>query len=753
MTNQRRDGFGCNILCVVPPYGTRVPAGMAYLLGYLEAYGCNDFDFVDLRLGAPFDFTPTYRTTGAFGESYVIDVPDLPLVLGLLKAHGAGATHVPWPNATFERFCLERGISSSYLQRYLECMERYLDHALSQLPKVRFIGFSVWSTNYLFTLIAASMLKRRRNAPVVVMGGPQVTSSRAAADLALRSGLADVVVLGDGEETFLELYRAFDSSGLVSHGLPGTATFDRMSGVVQRVERERPRMKDVVTPSFAQMPVQSYQERPDVTALPLQFSRGCTDKCSFCSEWVFWKRFRPDAPEHTVEHIIELKRRYGCNFIDFSDSLLNGISRRLVALAEQMLASSLDIGWTAFMRAEMDPKTAELIARAGCTGVFIGVESFSDEALTLMNKRRTEADNVRAIRSFLEAGIYVTAGFIPGFPGDSRAGFLHSVAVVRELQARYPGMLELHEEPFTVMASAPIHGALAGSGLTPLAWDGCYLDVAPEYRDVTEGVICRVDGEGQGLERIGRMRIIGAAKSDAPVQGKFVDGCDDDLTFQRFCFDHLTGNWYWARIKDIHGHRYSLIVDEVEVEALEEMQAEHFPLEDLCRGIPARVIAPIERSHLLSSSRRGQLIMPSSYVLPLPPRARYVASPFVVAREVIRGRRVLSMNTLTRRLEVWNGLEVQVLRAMRRRPMGSDAVARRVRQANPTATPRAIRRAVERLADAGILVLAEGRGAVRSLEAEPQPLLEPASLESPREPVLDSTFVPLSKLRVAPGVA
>ena len=71
------------------------------------------------------------------------------------------------------------------------------------------------------------------------------------------------------------------------------------------------------------------------------------------------------------------------------------------------------------MRAQMDIETARLLKRAGCEEVFVGIESFSDETLELMNKRRTEADNIRALRAFLTAGISVVAGFIPGFPLDS----------------------------------------------------------------------------------------------------------------------------------------------------------------------------------------------------------------------------------------------------------------------------------------------------------------------------------------------
>ena len=40
----------------------------------------------------------------------------------------------------------------------------------------------------------------------------------------------------------------------------------------------------------------------------------------------------------------------------------------------------------------------------------------SDETLALMNKRRTEADNFKALEAILDAGIFVRAGLIPGFP-------------------------------------------------------------------------------------------------------------------------------------------------------------------------------------------------------------------------------------------------------------------------------------------------------------------------------------------------
>jgi radical SAM superfamily enzyme YgiQ (UPF0313 family) len=728
-----KDRLQPNLLCVVPPYGTRPPAGTAYLLGHLQAEGCHDFDFVDLRLGAPFDFTPTYRTTGTFGESYVIDVPDLPLILGLLEAVRTGGPLAAERSPLFDRYCLERGISPQYLERYIQSMDRYLRLSFDQIPDIRFIGFSVWSTNLFFTLMAAAHLKRRRRPPMIIAGGPQVTSSAASADLALRAGLLDVVALGDGEETLLEVYRSFQQAGDVPRGVPGTATLEASSGKVQRVERKLKRMKEIACPSFDKIPIHAYQVEGRLRALPLQFSRGCTDRCTFCSEWVFWQRFRPDLAENVVAYIRALKERYRCEFIDFSDSLLNGVPNRLTALAEILIAERTDIGWTAFMRAKMDPQTARLIARAGCSGVFIGVESFSDETLALMNKRRTEADNIEAIRSFLQAGIHVTAGFIPGFPGDSRHGFLHSVTVARQLQDEYPGMLELHEEPFTVMASAPIYHQLDTYGLRPVAWDREYLDIAAGYGDITSKIVCHVEGDGQGLERMGRMNMVGAIKSDAPVSGSFEDGEDDDLTVDHFAFDHLRGKWHCARIKTANGYRYALLVDDREKAKLEAFQEAHFPIHDISDRKLGRVLSPMERRHILPPPRKIQAINRGMYVSETPPDCRYAVSPFVIARPTgtQRSSRVLFLNTLNQLVMFRSPLDAQIVAAIgSSRGIGCNALWRRLRGTHPDLSIDTLQGKLDELKESGILTIFSrqiaqpaARKIVAPTEARPEPAL------------------------------
>ncbi len=628
--------FKPNLLCIVPPSNVThyPPAGAAYLLGYLKAKGCREFDFIDLRLGAPSAYSPSFNYTGIFGDAWVHDIPDLPIVLQLIDNVCRGAVLEWKQTATFERYCIERGISPKYLLSYLTALDKYFSTTFSQIGDIDFIGFTTWTTNFLSTLMAAANLKRRPKPPFIVAGGPQVTGSPSSAQLGLRSGLFDVVALSEGEETLLELYNNFSRGRGVPQGIPGTMWLDTGSGQCRQAERPLIRLSELPAPSFTEMHFEAYQKDDDKT-VPFQLSRGCTDKCEFCSEWVFWRRFRPDAPDQAVEKIKELQRDYGADFVVFTDSLLNGVPKRLVEFAERLLTDEVKIRWASFMRAQMDPETAKLLARAGCNDVFIGIESFSDETLELMRKRRTQAQNVAAIEAFLGAGIMVTAGFIPGFPGDSREGFTHSAMMLRTLQERFPGQLGIQCEAFVVQPNAPIYGKLEQMGLTGKGFDDEYLDVAPDFRDISSKVTCSVEGSNQGFERLARTNMVKSIMSDELVvtDYSFERGAEETLTLHAFEVDHIVDGWHLARKKSSAGHDYGLLLTQEETTELKELQAAE-PIIGPAESVVTPILERVEAAHIVPPSRFSPRVVRSVYCRSPKEGAVYAVSPFVTVRKM-----------------------------------------------------------------------------------------------------------------------
>ena len=659
------------------------PAGAAALLGYLKAHCIEDFGFLDLRIGTPACYEATYSATGVFGESFVMDIPDLPLVLQLLAAVDSKCPYRIETGGLIDRYCLERGISANYLASYLNALDRYYERAFAQYTSVDFFGFSVWTSNLLSTLLAAHHLKRRQHPPFIVGGGPQLSESPASATLALCSGLFDAVVPGEGEEGLRALYTAFCENGRKRvQGVRGTQYVDSQSGEVVTVSTPLLKLSALPVPRFDEMAIDEYQIDDDRT-VPFQLSRGCTDKCTFCSEWVFWQRFRSGAPADSAAGVEHLRSRYGATYIAFTDSLLNGSSSRLESFAEELLRQNTKVRWGGFMRADMKEPLARLLHLAGCREVFVGVESFDDSTLAAMNKRRTEADNLHALRAFLHAGIFVVAGLIPGFPGDSRQAFLHSVAQVRALQSEFPGQLRVNTEVFRVSPGLPLFRNLEGVGLKPQKWAEDYLDIAPRFSDITANIYCSVEGSNQGIERIGRERIAFMIRTDAPVRtDKFDYDDDEQLAIHEFASRHIFGDWYLACTKSESARIYALLVDSNELAGLQQLATD-----GKRRGLDypplACFLRELESRHIAFPSSERPTVPQMRFLRRLPDEDVVVAlSPFVVIRPMDRRdkQEILAVNYVNGRFARWQERERKQLYALAEKPMSVPLSKKLLRQ-------------------------------------------------------------------------
>ncbi len=670
-----RTGLKTDLLCIVPPYPVTVaPAGAAALIGYLKASGIDSFGFLDLRLWTPQAYAVTYSHLGPFGQSFTMEVPDLPLVLTLLKAWEERNAFPEDPGRLFTKYCLDRAISPTYLSSWLRSMNGLAEAASHNLARADLVGFTVWTSNYLTTLMTCAHLKRRPKPPFIVLGGPQVTESAPAAQLALMSGLADCVALGEGEETLRCLAERLDRrSRTVPPGVPGTMTYDACTGEFHSEPRSLLKLAALPAPDFDEIDLGAYQGgNGHRRILPFQLSRGCTDKCTFCSEWQFWERYRADGIDHVLNHAKALHARYGAQGFAFTDSLLNGVPDRLRQFADGLLRENVRLLWGGFMRARMDRQTAALLRRAGFVLAFIGIESFADETLRIMNKRRTMSDNIDALESFLSAGIAVRAGFIPGFPGDSRDRFLATASIFERLQLKYPGMLSLSIEPFVVSPGQPIFKNLAASGLTPSGWADEYLDIAPDYRTVSDRVVCTVDGPNQGLERLGQFQIAvamsqhGSASSRTAHAASNITRSDfmyysynpiELLSKTDFSLENVMRGVYSGSFKTDQGTIYCCLLSDDERERYLSLEGERRlerPWED-CAGLLSRpwfeeFLTEIERAHTIPPKRihtnflREEYIDGDSWAIGL--------SPFVVARrfEFYGEKIVVAYHTFTRRV-------------------------------------------------------------------------------------------------------
>ncbi len=91
--------------------------------------------------------------------------------------------------------------------------------------------------------------------------------------------------------------------------------------------------------------------------------------------------------------------------------------------------------WSAAVTIDVtdDPSLIRNMALAGCTGVFIGFESLSDENLAAAHKKTPKtSDYARRVRILHDHGIQVNGSFVLGFDHDRKDVFARTAEWIEE---------------------------------------------------------------------------------------------------------------------------------------------------------------------------------------------------------------------------------------------------------------------------------------------------------------------------------
>lgn len=168
-------------------------------------------------------------------------------------------------------------------------------------------------------------------------------------------------------------------------------------------------------------------------------SRGCPFSCSFCTIiHVQGRRMRTRAPTRIAEMIRQRHRPGGIDEYFFTDDDFarnprwRELFEELIRLREEE-GKPIRFLMQSDLLAHRQKDFVALARRAGCFQVFLGMESLSAETLAGAGKKQNRVEDYAAIvRQWQEAGIFVHAGYIIGFPGDTPTSVAASVARLRD---------------------------------------------------------------------------------------------------------------------------------------------------------------------------------------------------------------------------------------------------------------------------------------------------------------------------------
>lgn len=304
------------------------------------------------------------------------------------------------------------------------------------------IGFSLMSVNKKHAAEFGRKIKSRFPDIHICVGGPVATFGGERLLKSVDGDYIDSVVVGEGEETIVELVQVLEK-GEKPYGVLGVCFRD---GDQIHVNPRRHPVRDLDKLPF---PARDQFEMHgcNLEYIRISTSRGCTSQCTFCSAPNVsnpyikgMKVWRGRSPQNVVAEIKYLVDKYGFNTFDFVDSTFEDPGKigkqRIREIAQGILDYGLQIYYNCCMQAcnwhEEDRELLQLLAKSGLEKVLVGIESGSDIGLKHWRKRSTVADNERIIKLLREQNIYVAFGFIMFHPHSTIAEIRENVEFLRK---------------------------------------------------------------------------------------------------------------------------------------------------------------------------------------------------------------------------------------------------------------------------------------------------------------------------------
>lgn len=221
---------------------------------------------------------------------------------------------------------------------------------------------------------------------------------------------ADVVGIGEGEITYVELLDAFSGKRTLE-SVDGIAFINNDGVYVRTKTRELiQNVDDIAWPAWDLFDMNYYAllREPHIQGnercLPVLSGRGCIFACNFC--YRMDKGFRPRSAESIIAEIEFLKSKYNIKYVIFSDELLMSSRERTVELCQAFIDAKLNIKWSCNGRLNFaDIDVLMKMKEAGCVFINYGIESLDDKTLFVMHKGLTRKIITRGIENTLKVGI------------------------------------------------------------------------------------------------------------------------------------------------------------------------------------------------------------------------------------------------------------------------------------------------------------------------------------------------------------
>ncbi|MBU4331847.1 B12-binding domain-containing radical SAM protein [Patescibacteria group bacterium] len=271
----------------------------------------------------------------------------------------------------------------------------------------------------------------------------------------------DAIVRGEGEVTTVELIRALEGRVKIENVLgvtyrkfpisnfqfpnkfqtlkPKSQILNVDGYVVNPTRPLTENIDELMTPAWELFDMELYQRTMDDTnirSVGVISSRGCPNRCVFCSNAVFGLgRLRLRSPEKFIDEVEYLHKNFGYSGFDFWDDTMTISKEHVRAICDEIKKRKLNIKWYARARVNtVDKELLKYMYDAGCIRISYGVESGSPRILKIIKKNITLKQVRQAVRWSSEVGMLVTVNFMVNLPYERWDDLRMTVDLMKELK-------------------------------------------------------------------------------------------------------------------------------------------------------------------------------------------------------------------------------------------------------------------------------------------------------------------------------
>jgi anaerobic magnesium-protoporphyrin IX monomethyl ester cyclase len=267
---------------------------------------------------------------------------------------------------------------------------------------------------------------------------------------------ADFVLLGEGEQTLLDIVTAIRDGKEDYTQIPGLA-YSQNGHTVRTIARKV--MKDLDSlplPAWDLVDISAYRavwmQHHGYFSLNISTTRGCPFKCNWCAKPIYGNRYNARSPQHVIRELQLLKTQYAFDHIWMSDDIFGLKPGWVSEFADLVEKTGLQFKFKIQSRADLliQDNYVRALARAGCENCWMGAESGSQKILDAMDKGTTIEQIAIATRLLREHGIRPGFFIQFGYPGETREDIDLTIHMINHLLPDELGISVSYPLPGTI---------------------------------------------------------------------------------------------------------------------------------------------------------------------------------------------------------------------------------------------------------------------------------------------------------------